>query len=108
MSMKTYNKLVRDKIPEIIEKDNKRCVTHIMNDKDYLDALNAKLSEELKEYLESGEVEELADLTEVILAIVDQKNVSREDFEKIRQSKVNIRGAFKEKILLEKVYEDGE
>ena len=61
--MKVYNKLVRDKIPEIIDADNgKTCVTRIMEDDEYLETLNTKMQEELKEYLESGEVEELADL----------------------------------------------
>ena len=102
--MKIYNKLVRDKIPEIIASDGgKTCVTKIMNDDEYLQALNAKLQEELKEYLESGEIEELADLEEVLRAILDAKQVTYENFEKIRKSKVEKRGAFKKKIFLESV-----
>ena len=104
--MKEYNKLVRDKIPEIIVADNgKTCVTRIMEDDEYLESLNAKMQEELKEYLESGEVEELADLEEVLRAILDIKNVSYEEFEKIRNAKVDKRGAFKKKIFLESVSE---
>ena len=104
--MKIYNKLVRDKIPEIIAGDNgKTCVTRIMEDDEYLKALNTKMQEELKEYLESGEVEELADLEEVLRAILDVKKVSYNEFEKIRKSKVNKRGAFKKKIFLESVSE---
>ena len=104
--MKLYNKLVRDKIPEIIAGDNgKTCVTRIMEDDEYLKALNTKMQEELKEYLESGEVEELADLEEVLRAILDVKKVSYEEFEKIRKTKVNKRGAFKKKIFLESVSE---
>lgn len=104
--MKLYNKLVRDKIPEIIAGDNgKTCVTRIMEDDEYLKALNTKMQEELKEYLESGEVEELADLEEVLRAILDVKKVSYEEFEKIRKAKVNKRGAFKKKIFLESVSE---
>ncbi len=104
--MKIYNKLVRDKIPEIIAGDNgKTCVTRIMEDDEYLKALNTKMQEELKEYLESGEVEELADLEEVLRAILDVKKVSYEEFEKIRKTKVNKRGAFKKKIFLESVSE---
>lgn len=104
--MKVYNKLVRDRIPEIIEKDNKICHTRVMDDKEYLESLNKKLSEELNEYLESGEVEELADLEEVLRAVLDVKGVSYQDFEKIRLAKVEKRGAFKEKILLESVEEN--
>ena len=105
--MKIYNKLVRDKIPEIIAGDNgKTCVTRIMEDDEYLETLNTKMQEELKEYLESGDVEELADLEEVLRAILDVKKVSYEEFEKIRNAKVDKRGAFKKKIFLESV-DDG-
>ena len=104
--MKVYNKLVRDKIPEIIAGDNgKTCVTRIMEDDEYLETLNTKMQEELKEYLESGDVEELADLEEVLRAILDVKNVSYEEFENIRNTKVEKRGAFKKKIFLESVSE---
>lgn len=104
--MKVYNKLVRDKIPEIIAGDNgKTCVTRIMRDDEYLEGLNAKMQEELKEYLESGDVEELADLEEVLRAILDVKNVSYQEFEKIRNAKVEKRGAFKKKIFLESISE---
>ena len=104
--MKVYNKLVRDKIPEIIACDNgKNCKIRIMEDGEYLEKLNTKLQEELKEYLESGEIEELADLEEVLRAILDIKNVSYEEFEKIRNKKVEKRGAFKKKIFLESVSE---
>ena len=104
--MKVYNKLVRDKIPEIITGDNgKTCVTRIMENHEYLETLNSKMQEELKEYLESGEVEELADLEEVLRAILDVKGISYEEFEKIRNAKVDKRGAFKKKIFLESVSE---
>lgn len=104
--MKTYNKLVRDKIPEIIKNNGAKAVnTRILNDKEYLDSLNTKLVEELNEYLSSGEIEELADLEEVLRAILDAKKVTYSEFEKIRQNKVNKRGAFKSKIFLESVDE---
>ena len=100
----SYNKLVRDKIPEIIAADNgKTCVTRIMEDDEYLETLNTKLQEELKEYLESGDVEELADLEEVLRAVLDAKNISYEEFEKIRNKKAEKRGAFKKRIFLESV-----
>lgn len=99
--MKIYNKLVRDKIPEIIAKNNERCRTRRLNDEEYLLELNKKLQEEMKEYLDSGDIEELADLEEVLRAILNVKNCSYEDFESIRIAKVEKRGAFKEKIFLE-------
>ena len=99
--MKTYNKLVRDKIPQIIEANEKvPCTTKILNDQEYIESLNTKLQEELKEYLDSGDIEELADLEEVLRAILDAKNVSYPDFEAIRKSKVDKRGAFKDKSFL--------
>ena len=104
--MKVYNKLVRDKIPEIIRNDNGcQPVTRVMADQEYLDALEQKLQEEMREYLESGDVEELADLEEVLRAILDAKGVDYTAFENIRQGKVDKRGAFKDKIFLEKVIE---
>ena len=76
-----------------------------MGDDEYLKELNTKIKEELFEYLESGEIEELADLEEVLRAILDVKKVSYDDFEKIRNSKVQKRGAFKKRIFLESVEE---
>ena len=104
--MKTYNKLVRDKIPEIIKSNGANKVNiKILNDEEYLSALNTKLEEELKEYLSSGDIEELADLEEVLRAILDTKQTTYSDFERIRQSKADKRGAFKNKIFLESVDE---
>ena len=99
--MKVFNKLVRDKIPEIIEKNNETCKIRILTDKEYLEELNKKLKEELCEYLESGEIEELADVEEVLRAILDAKQCSYETFEKIRNAKAEKRGCFKDKIFLE-------
>lgn len=99
--MKIYNKLVRDKIPEIIkENDNKDCKIRVLNNEEYLEELNKKLQEEVKEYLESGEVEEVADIEEVLRAILKAKEVSQENFEAIRKQKVEKRGAFDKKIFL--------
>ena len=86
--MKTYNKLVRDKIPEIIESNNETCKTRILDNAEYLQELNKKLKEEMTEYLESGDIEELADLEEVLRAILNAKDCKYEDFEKIRLAKV--------------------
>ena len=98
----SYNKLVRDKIPQIIERNEGRsCKTRILEPDEYLIELNKKIQEELAEYLESGEIEELVDLEEVLRAILDCKGVSYEEFERIRLEKVNKRGAFKDRIYLE-------
>lgn len=99
--MKIYNKLVRDNIPEIMIKNGAKPVIKILNDEEYLLELNKKLQEELNEYLQDGNIEELADLEEVLLAILKIKNISLEEFNKIRIEKVNKRGAFDKKIFLE-------
>ena len=99
--MKTYNKLVRDKIPEIIMSDGRKVKTKILDDEEYKSELNKKLQEEVKEYLENNNSEELADIVEVIYALLDYMNITKEEFENIRTKKVEKRGAFKEKIFLE-------
>ncbi|MBP3630144.1 MAG: nucleoside triphosphate pyrophosphohydrolase [Clostridia bacterium] len=99
--MKIFNKLVRDKIPQIIENNNETCKTRILNDEEYLNELETKLQEEVNEYLASGEIEELADIEEVLRAILDVKNCSYDNFESVRKSKVDKRGAFKGRIFLE-------
>ena len=101
--MKIYKKLVRDKIPEIITNQNKTPKFRTLNNEEYLIELNKKLQEELTEYLESGEIIELADLEEVLRAILEHKNISFEEFEKIRKEKAEKRGTFKNKIFLENI-----
>lgn len=98
-----YDKLIRDKIPQIIKDQGKREVIEVLDAVNYKRYLDLKLDEELKEYFEADNVEELADLVEVIYAILDYKGVSPENFEKIRTSKVQKRGAFKKRLLLKKV-----
>ena len=92
--MKIYNKLVRDNIPDIMVKNGANPVTRILNDEEYLSELNTKLLEEVNEYLTDGNVEELADIEEVLRAILDIKKVSYTDFEEIREQKVMKRGSF--------------
>jgi len=105
--MKTikYNKLVRDKIPEIIEKSGKKAVTEILPDEKYIEMLNEKLLEEVNEFFASGSVEELADIGEVMHAIMDYKGISLEEFQRIRLEKLEKRGGFKDKIMLVEVIE---
>lgn len=103
--VKVYHKLVRDKIPQIIEENGSSCVTQILSDEEYVNMLDAKLSEELAEYRQSGDVEELADLLEVIYAVADARGYSREALEAIRWEKAQKRGSFRKKILLKEVTE---
>lgn len=98
-----YHKLVRDKIPELIEKEGKESVCSILSDEEYLEFLDRKLSEELEEYLEDKSMEELADLLEVMMAVAKARGSSIEEVERIRQQKADKRGGFEKKILLEEV-----
>ena len=98
--MKSFNKLVRDKIPEIIKADGKECETRVLDDKEYLLSLNKKLDEELREYYETESIDELADMAEVIFAIVEQYGMRIQEFERLRLSKREKRGGFDQKLFL--------
>ena len=100
--MKVYNKLVRDNIPEIMIQNGAKPVTRILTDEEYLIELNKKLLEEVKEYLESENIEEIADIEEVLLAILNVKGITRDNLEEIRKTKTLKRGAFNKKIFLER------
>ena len=99
--MKIYNKLVRDKITDIIEADERIAKYRILDDNEYRQELDKKLQEEVKEYLEDNNIEELADIVEVIYGILNYMDVSIKEFEKIRINKQEKRGAFEKKIYLE-------
>lgn len=100
MAVKVYNKLVRDKIPEIIEADGRKCKTEILSEEAYLKMVDAKLDEELAEYHKDQNIEELADLLEVIYAAAQARGYSVEELERVRIAKVEKRGAFQKRILL--------
>lgn len=102
---KTYHKLVRDKIPEIIEAQGKTCVVEVLSDGEYLRMVDAKLDEELAEYHKDRNIEELADLMEVIYAAAAARGYSREQLEEVRVQKARERGGFGKKLLLKEVSE---
>ena len=102
----SYNKLVRDKIPEIIEKSGNKCVIDILNDQEYLKKLDQKINEELLEFREEYSLEELCDLLEVLFAIAKVKGYSDHDIALMREQKNQKRGAFDKKILLKEVIEE--
>lgn len=105
MSIIKYNKLVRDRIPEIIEASGKTCKTTILDEAEYLHMLDAKLDEELAEYHKDQNIEELADLLEVIYAAVIARGYTVEELERVRKQKAQKRGALQNKILLLEVEE---
>lgn len=106
MGTKIYHKLVRDRIPDIIKADGKTCVTEILPDEQYLEMLDAKLSEELTEYQESKSLEELADLLEVMQAVVKARGWTWEQLVQVQADKAAKRGGFDKKILLKEVIEN--
>ena len=103
--LKIYNKLVRDRIPEIIEASGNTCITEILSDEEYLKMIDAKFDEELAEYHKDQNIEELADMLEVIYAAAVDRGYSIEELEKVRVEKAEKRGGFSKKILLKEVEE---
>nr|WP_263327093.1 nucleoside triphosphate pyrophosphohydrolase [Neobacillus sp. Marseille-Q6967] len=108
--MPIYNKLVRDRIPEIIQKTGKKFTTRILENNEYIKELKNKSFEELEEYIkaENNEdaIEELADLLEIIHALAEYHESSIDKVEEVRQKKAEKRGAFKEKIFLIEVEDE--
>ncbi len=100
-----YNKLVRDRIPEIIESKGGKCVAEVLSDEEYLKMIDKKLDEELAEYHEDQNLEELADLVEVIYAAAKARGFTLEELEAVRAEKAAKRGAFDKKLLLKEVRE---
>ncbi|MDD5700228.1 MAG: nucleoside triphosphate pyrophosphohydrolase [Candidatus Nanoarchaeia archaeon] len=102
--MEYKDKLVRDKIPEIIkERTGKSPKTHIANKEEYMQKLKEKLKEEVSEFLEDNNAEELSDILEVIYNLAYSINVTKDKLEELRTKKVAERGSFKDKIILEEV-----
>lgn len=103
----TYNKLVRDKIPEEIDRESgRKCKYRILDDEEYLKELNKKVLEEANEFIEKDSIEELGDLMEVLKAIMKQKGYSIEEVKKIMKKKEQKKGAFNNKIFLEYIDEE--
>ena len=100
-----YDKLIRDKIPEIIEQSGKKCIVEVMDNDTYIEYLDQKLNEELAEYQQDKSIEELADLLEVMYAVVTARGYSIEELERIRLEKAEKRGSFEKRLLLKSVYE---
>ena len=97
---KIYNKLVRDRIPEIIMESGAECKTEILSDERYVEMIDAKLDEELAEYHKDKSLEELADLIEVIYAAALARGYTVDELEAVRAKKASERGAFTKKLLL--------
>ena len=100
-----YDKLVRDKIPNIIEMSGKICVSRIADDKEYRTKIFEKVQEELLEFESTPNVEEAADILEVVYALFDSYQLDINEIERSRVEKLYKRGGFEDRIVLEKVIE---
>jgi len=102
--MPTYNKLVRNRIPDIIANSGKKHTTEILDDTRYIRELKKKLNEEVAEYqnAESDEeaLEELSDILELMTVLASIHGGSIEEIEQIRKVKAAKRGGFDDKIFL--------
>lgn len=97
----TYDKLVRDRIPEIIQSKGKTPATHVAGDDEYRRRLTEKLQEEVSEFIADETPEEIADILEVIVAITSDRGWTLADIERLRAEKAAARGGFYERIVLE-------
>jgi predicted house-cleaning noncanonical NTP pyrophosphatase (MazG superfamily) len=94
-------KLIRDNIPDIIKASGITPITHIATDDEYRRLLHEKLQEEVTEFLADKNPEELADIIEVIYAILDLEQINKSKLEKIREEKAKKNGSFSKRIILD-------
>lgn len=108
---KVYDKLVRDKIPEVIEKNGETAITRILDDNEYRRELLWKLQEEVNEVMNSTSkeqlIEELADVLEVLKSIAKLENKTMADVMEAAQQKKLVKGGFEKRIYLEKTISNG-
>lgn len=102
-----YDKLVRDRIPEIVARDGKRAVTRVAGMAEHGTRLAAKLVEEAGEFRERPCVDELADVMECVVALCGHHGFTLGQVEAARVAKRAARGGFDGRIVLEKVVDRG-
>lgn len=100
MSTRTYNKLVRDKIPEIIRNQGEEPLIGILDEEEYKEHLNTKLDEEISEYRENKDIEEMADVLEVLFALNEAEGHTKEELFSVYEQKHKERGGFSDRIFL--------
>lgn len=98
-----YNKLVRDLVPDVIISNGGIPVTEELTEEQYRQALDVKLLEKVTEFLEDDNVYEIADILEVIYAIIEVKGLTMAEVETVRAEKAKERGAFRKRIFLKEV-----
>ena len=100
MSITYYNKLVRDKIPEIIAENGEKPNIRFLDRGELQQHLEGKLDEEVGEYHKDKTVEELADILEVVFALAETNGCSREELLQAAQNKHDVRGGFSKGVFL--------
>lgn len=100
MKRVTYNKLVRDRIPEIIAAAGDRPTTRVLDEDEYTAELRRKLVEEVEEFNTSNDAEELVDILEVVFAVASRMGIDPTQLDRLRQSKKERRGGFEAKVFL--------
>lgn len=93
-----YNKLVRDNIINIIESRGDKAVYKVLDEDEYKKALDEKLKEEVNEFIDDHSIEEMADVMEVIYTLLENRNISMDDVEKVRLEKRKKNGAFEKRL----------
>ncbi|NHJ85247.1 MAG: phosphoribosyl-ATP pyrophosphohydrolase [Asgard group archaeon] len=102
----TYNKLVRDKIPSIIQQQGKQTKTRVATNSELIPLLSSKLMEESEEYIATSSVEELCDILEVLHALLNIHKMTFEELEIVRLEKRKTNGGFDNSIILIEVLEE--
>ena len=95
-----YDKLVRDKIPSLIREGGETPIIRVLDDEEYRLQLEKKLDEEVIEFHKDRNIEELADILEVILALNESLGKTKEDLISVYQQKHEARGGFSNRIFL--------
>lgn len=98
--MELFNKLVRDKIPQMIEAQGEKPAVRVLDGAEYRNCLQEKLGEEVGEYLASGELDELADIMEVVYALCRADGHTVDELQALYREKHRARGGFDERIFL--------
>lgn len=101
--MKSNNKLVRDKVPDLITEQGNSPVIHVATDKEYWEKLKEKLKEEVNEFHQTEDEEELADIIEVINSICDFKKINKKKLDLLREQKARKKGKFRNKFILDDI-----
>ncbi len=96
-----YDKLIRDNISEIMKDKGVKHTFHVADETEYSSKLKEKLIEEVNEYLESENLEEIADIQEVIDAICVNKNFDKNELVRIKAEKRTEKGGFDKRIILD-------